>query len=149
MPVVSLRRVIPFPFEASSLMSRSWKRIPSDLADELTDEDGSDPKEFHAKPWDAPPKIGRKCLQLCEQVKDVLQCTLPACADPILQMLIAVNVEPAPNAGRLRVRVTADWNAVNVHQAQASLLRAYALLRTEMARAINRRRAPELSFVIV
>jgi ribosome-binding factor A len=129
-------------------MSRTWKRIPSNLTDELTAEDGGDPKEFHAKPWDAPQKIGRKCLQLCEQVKDVLQRTFPACADSVLQMLVAVSVEPAPNTGRLRVRVTADWNSVSPLEVEASLFWAAALLRGEVARAINRRRAPELSFVI-
>jgi hypothetical protein len=63
-------------------------------------------------------------------------------------MLVAVSVEPAPNTGRLRVRVTADWNSVSPLEVEASLFWAAALLRGEVARAINRRRAPELSFVI-
>lgn len=130
-------------------MSRSWKRSLPDLADELSDEDGTDPKEFHARPWDVPKPAGRKARQLCEQVKDALQSTFPACADPVLQALVVVGVEPAPNCGLLRVRVTADWESLNPHQAHASLLRAGALLRREAIRAINRRRAPELSFEVV
>lgn len=130
-------------------MSRSRKRSISDLADELTPEDGTDPKEFHAKPWDAPKQAGRKARQLCEQVKDALQCTFPACADPVLQALTVVAVEPAPNTGNLRVRVTADWEGVSPTEAEARLVRAAALLRGEVVRAINRRYAPVLTFEVV
>ena len=130
-------------------MSRSWKRSIPDLADELSPEDGTDPKQFHAKPWDAPKQVGRKARQLCEQVKDALQSTFPACADPVLQALLVVGVEPAPNTGRLRVRVTSDWDDLNPHLVHSRLYFAYAMLRCEVARAINRRRAPELTFEVV
>jgi ribosome-binding factor A len=130
-------------------MSRSRKRSQSDLADELSPEDGTDPKEFHAKPWDAPKQAGRKSKQLCEQVKDTLNATFPACADPVLQALLAVDVVPAPNSGRLRVRVTADWESLSPNAVVTRLDHAAAMLRGEVARAINRRYAPELTYEAV
>ena len=46
------------------------------LAGDVSPEDGTDPKEFHAKPWDAPKKAGRKARQLCRQVAEALHAAL-------------------------------------------------------------------------
>lgn len=125
----------------------SRRRPRPDLADELDPEDGVDPKVLHAKPWDAPKQAGRKARQLCEQVKDALHGALAACADPVLQALSVIAVEPAPHTGRLLVRVAAD--GADRDEAAAHLQGAAGVLRGETARAINRRHAPELTFEVV
>lgn len=115
------------------------------LAAELGGEDGSDPKEFHAKPWDAPKRASRKGQQLCGQVKDVLHTALSGCADEVLQGLNIVSVEPAPYTGRLRVLLAAEDRPT----AMEALLRAAGFLRSQVASAINRRYAPELVFEVI
>lgn len=107
------------------------------LADEAGPDDGVDPR-LQRKPWDAPKQAGRKALQLCGQVKDVLQA------------VAVVGVEPAPHTGRLRVTVAVPADgAVARAEAEAHLARAAGLLRSEVAGAVRRRKAPELVFVVV
>ncbi|MBX9581725.1 MAG: hypothetical protein K2X87_15590 [Gemmataceae bacterium] len=120
------------------------------LAADRGPEDGSDPKEFHQKPWDAPKKAGRKALQLCGQVRDVLHAALAGCGDGVLQALTVVGVEPAPHTGRLRVTVAVPADgSVSRDEAAAHLDRAAGPLRSEVAGAIRRRKAPELVFAVV
>lgn len=118
------------------------------LAADLGREDGTDPKEFHAKPWDAPKQAGRKGLQLCAQVKDSLHGALSECADPVLQALGVVSVEPNPYTDRLRVMVSRA-DDVDVSDAAAALVRATGLLRSAVAAAVCRRYAPELVFEVI
>src|SRR5690349_4912154 len=71
------------------------------LCSEAWPEDGVDPRfevrgGSHRQP-------GRKALQLCGQVKEALACLLAACADPVLQALNVVAVQPGPHSGRLVV----------------------------------------------
>ncbi|HJZ57918.1 MAG TPA: hypothetical protein VKE74_23375 [Gemmataceae bacterium] len=133
-------------------MSRRRRVDPelSALAADSSPEDGSDPRQFHAKPWDEPKQAGRKARQLCSQVKDALHGALAACGDRVLQGLAVVGVEPAPHTGRLRVllAVPPDGGISRV-VAEAHLLRAAGLLRAEVAAAISRRYAPELAFEVI
>ena len=115
------------------------------LAAELGGEDGGDPKEFHAKPWNAPKKAGRKGRQLCGQVKDALHVAFAGCADVVLQNVRVVSVEPAPHTGRLRVLIAAEDRLAT----EAALARAVGFLRSEVASAINRRHMPELLFEVI
>ena len=115
------------------------------LAADRSPEDGSDPKEFHAKPWDAPKQASRKGQQLCGQVKDALHTALAGCADEVLQGLNVVSVEPAPHTGRLLVLLATEDRPA----ALKSLLRAAGFLRSQVASAISRRFAPELVFEVV
>jgi ribosome-binding factor A len=117
------------------------------LAAEVGAEDGADPKEFHAKPWDAPKQAGRKARQLCAQVKDALHGVLAGCADPVLQGLGVVSVEPAPHSGLLLVVLAAG--GASRADAVAALARAAGLLRAEVASAVSRRYAPELIFEVI
>jgi ribosome-binding factor A len=117
------------------------------LADELGPEDGGDPKEFHAKPWDAPKQATRKGRQLCAQVRDALHGALAGSADPVLQGLAVVAVDPAPHSGRLRVQVAAAEG--DRAAAETVVLRAAGFLRGEVAAAVSRRYAPELVFEVV
>ena len=117
-------------------------------AAEVGSEDGTDPRRdydrrgLHGKP------PGRKAHQLCGQVANALLVILPGLADEVLRELTVVSVEPAPHSGRLRVTVAGlapadatDFDAVGEH-----LHRAAGLIRSEVAAAVHRRKAPELVF---
>ncbi len=128
-------------------MSRRKRKADeiANLAAELGSEDGGDPKEFHAKPWDAPKQASRKGQQLCGQVKDALHTALAGCADEVLQGLNVVSVEPAPHTGRLLVLLAAEDRPA----ANEALARAAGFLRSQVASAISRRHAPELVFGVI
>jgi len=119
------------------------------LAAELSSEDGTDPKAFHDRRMTAHELRqgpGRKGLQLCGQVKDALTVALAGCADEVLRDLTVVMVEPAPHTGRLMVTVagSAPADVTDRHLTTAAMM-----LRREVARAIHRRKAPELVFQVV
>lgn len=118
------------------------------LADESDPDDGTDPKEFHAKPWDAPKQTKRKAAQLCRQVAEALHDALAACADPALQAAGVLSVTPAPQTGRLCVVLSAPAD-VGANAVLTAAARASCHLRGEVARAINRLYAPELTFEAV
>jgi ribosome-binding factor A len=118
------------------------------LAADLGHEDGSDPKEFHGKPWNAPKKASRKGQQLCGQVKDALSIAFPACADTVLQGLAVIRVLPAPHTGRLLVVVSSAEDVQRAKVVQA-LARATGFLRAEVAATISRRHTPELVFEMI
>lgn len=140
----------PSHSEAKTPMSHRRRKADdlTNLAAELSGEDGTDPKDFHAKPWDAPKQAGRKGRQFCSQVKEALHGAFAGCADPTLQALGVASVEPAPHTGRLRVLVAAPTD-VNRIAAEEALRRAAGFLRAEVAAAISRRYAPELVFEVV
>ncbi len=93
--------------------------------------------------------LDRKALQLCHQVAETLEEVLAECGDVVLQALRVLDVEPAPDASRLLVTVavdptpddTLDPGAVRDH-----LVRASGHLRSEVAGAITRKRAPVLVY---
>jgi ribosome-binding factor A len=129
---------------------RQDKAVPPGLAADTGPEDGTDPRAFHEKPWDAPKAAGRKARQLCGQVREALHGALAACGDGVLQALAVAGVEPAPHTGRLRVLVALPPDgSVSRAVADAHLHRAAGKLRAEVAAAISRRYAPELVFEVV
>ena len=122
----------------------------ADVTDEPGPEDGTDPKEWHRKPWDAPKAAGRKARQLCGQAAEALHAAVGECADPAVQALTVLQVTPAPHTGRLRVTLTLPADgSVGRAEAEAALARAAGRLRGEVADAVHRRRAPELVFEVV
>ncbi len=131
-------------------MSRRHQKSQTDeLAAERSSEDGSDPKAFHDRRMTARELRqgpGRKGLQLCGQVKDALTVALAGCADDVLRDLTVVLVEPAPHTGRLMVTVAGPTPA---DVTDRHLTTAAVLLRREVARAIHRRKTPELVFQVV
>ena len=118
------------------------------LAGDVSPEDGTDPKDFHAKPWNAPKKAGRKAQQLCRQVAEALHAAFAACGEPAVQTAAVLAVEPAPHTGRLRVLVGAPPD-VGREAVASGLGRAAGHLRAEVAGAISRRYAPELVFEVI
>jgi len=93
-----------------------------------------------------------KTMSLCKLVRRIVQTALTGeVADEILQDLAVLEVQPAPNAGRLMVvlmqgRLTADTSLDDIH---ARLDRVQGLLRSEIAQSTARKRTPELAFMVM
>ena len=89
----------------------------------------------------------RKTLQLCRQVQRALILALANChAGDDLNGLFIEDVLPAPDCGHLLVYVVVPAGRPVVDALHA-LRRDAARLRSEVAMAITRKRAPQLSFV--
>jgi ribosome-binding factor A len=89
----------------------------------------------------------RKAQQLCRQVQRALNLALAdRHEDDGLNELFVDEVTPAPDCGRLLVHVVVPATR-SVADVLSSLRRDAARLRSEVAMAISRKRAPELSFV--
>jgi ribosome-binding factor A len=89
----------------------------------------------------------RKARQLCRQVQRALNLALvERHADDSVNDLFVESVSPAPDCGHLLVHVVVPAGGA-VTDALSALRRDAPRLRSEVARAITRKRAPELSFV--
>jgi len=118
------------------------------LAAELHSDDGQDPKEFFRKSKESR-KAGRKAMQLCSQVADTLSLVLSGeCASEVLQNLLVAQVTPAPDASQLLVLLVPapGSRTVPADEVLAEVQAASGRLRTEVAAAISRKRAPRLVF---
>lgn len=92
-------------------------------------------------------RSNQKTQQLCRQVQRTLLLALPGdFADPMLQDLSVADVLPAPDASRLLVRLTTRRPAIELPQILERLERVRGRLRSEVAAAVARKRAPELVF---
>ena len=128
----------------------SRKRLRT-LCAEVHPDDGSDPRVFFRKDGSRV-KPGHKARQLCRQVLEVLDALLAGQAgDDRLLNLAVVDVEPAPDASRLLVTVTprTSDHSTDPIEILASLDRASGWLRSEVASAITRKRAPLLAYRVV
>ena len=89
----------------------------------------------------------RKARQFCRQVQRALNLALAdRIADDGLNDLFVEDVSPAPDCGHLLVHVVIPVDRP-VADALSALRRDAPRLRSEVAMAITRKRAPELSFV--
>ena len=94
-------------------------------------------------------RVDRKLLQLCAQVRDVLNQVLSGeCDDDLLRSLYVESVTPAPDATQLMVVVTPALPGESLDPVQVlpRLAAQSGLLRSEVASSITRRRAPQLLF---
>lgn len=92
-------------------------------------------------------KHERKVQQLCRQVERALAYVVPGgLADPVLQDLSVAAVRPAPDASRLMIWFRTGQPVTELPQILERLERVRGLLRSEVAAAITRKRAPELAF---
>ena len=111
-------------------------------------DDGADPREFF-KQEGFSDRTGRKSHQLCAQVADTLSQLIGGeSGDAVLQSLTVLDVAPAPDASQLLVQVgplTPELK-LTTEEVSAALDRAAGWLRTEVAGAITRKRAPRLVF---
>lgn len=96
-----------------------------------------------------PPKASRKALQLCSQVAETLGQVLAEQEDDDLRDLQVVEVAPAPDASHLLVTVRPFSPQADPVALLSRLGDASGRLRTEIASAVTRRRAPALTFRVV
>jgi ribosome-binding factor A len=88
-----------------------------------------------------------KARQLCRQVQRALNLALAERgSDPELEQLYVDIVTPAPGCGHLLVHIVAPANRT-LPDVLASLRRDAPRLRAQVASAISRKHAPELSFI--
>jgi len=112
-------------------------------------DDGQDPRDFFKRESSTRGQ-GRKTRQLCAQVTQTLEQLLGEAADAQLQALHVVEVAPAPDASQLVVLLASlAGGDVDPGEAEAALGRAAGWLRSEIAAAIHRKRAPSLIFRIL
>ena len=98
------------------------------------------------------PKNDRKTMQLCSQVRrTVEQVLLGDLDDDVLRNLYVVSVDPAPDDSCLLVTVGpyASGVAIDPVQVIAHLGAANGHIRSEVAAAITRRKAPSLLYQVV
>ena len=112
-----------------------------------------DPEFAHALEGGASDRLSsgrqadRKARQFCRQVQRALNLALAdRHADDGLNDLFVDHVSPAPDCGHLIVHVVIPGDR-SVNDALSALGRDAPRLRSEVAGAITRKRAPELSFV--
>lgn len=114
------------------------------LASDLGPDDGLAPRAIVTH--EPRGRSNRKTLQLCGEVERTLNAVLAGeCGDDLLRDVTVVSVVPAPHAARLLVTVSLP-EAVPPEQVLQRLDRARGRLRSEVAAAVRRRRAPELVF---
>jgi len=131
-----------------SSQSRKQEALRQMCAQAYSD-DGVDPRFDKQEDARQGEKPDRKAWQLCKQVARTIELELTAlpAADALTGASVS-GVEPAPNAGRLRVVIVVarDESPAEVER----LLRALAgRLRSAVAAATNRRRVPELVFMVI
>ena len=95
-----------------------------------------------------------KTAALCKQIRRIVSMVLAGeCADPLLQSLFVNDVLPAPNAGRLLVRVVlrpiAGEPAPGLVDVLERLAKVEGLLRMHIGESIARKRTPELTFDVI
>lgn len=103
--------------------------------------------------WDedrGPDAVDRKTAQLCKQVERALVGVLAESRDEKVRELVVASVEPIAGAGQLRAIVlapTASFEALQPYR--DGLDRIHGYVRTEIAQFVNRKRAPEMTFVVL
>lgn len=133
------------PHRKNRRAGREWPRAQI----ESTNNESGGGSDFFRRSNDR--RADRKARQLCRQVLRTLNVALAGCGDEILQDLTVLAVEPAPDAGRLLATVAPGFTARRAGFAGIleRLDRAGGRLRSEVAEAIVRKRAPELAFTVL
>ena len=122
-----------------------------EMCGEIREDDGIDPREFF-KSGRGPRRQDHKAKQLCRQAAETLDQVLSGeTGDRRLAGLRVVSVRPEPDASRLLVTVTADCAKEDFcrEETEAHLQASAGRLRTAVASAITRRKAPTLAFVLL
>lgn len=114
------------------------------LCEEIGPEDGLSPQQLQRRRHAERREINAKDRRLCGQAARSLNLTLPTAADPRLRALLVLRVAPAPDLRRLCAYY--DPGEQPISETQAALEAARPWLRAELARALHRKRVPELRF---
>jgi ribosome-binding factor A len=101
----------------------------------------------HHRPGE-PARARQKTAQLCRQVYRTLVGAIAAADDDALLDVNVESVEPCPDATRLLVllRATRATTREHIESIHRALDRHRGRLRSDVARSVTRKRAPELVF---
>lgn len=131
-------------------LSRKKREQLLTLCGQLNEDDAVDPREFFRKKYRSK---DAKAQRLCKQVEETLSLILSGeIADEMLQALEVFSVQPAPNTRRLLVVVRPHEEVsgtVTPDRILDRLAAVQGLLRSEVAGAISRSRAPSLVFEVM
>jgi ribosome-binding factor A len=134
------------------MTSKKPRRRQTPLCAELHEDDGVDPRAFF-RAGKTGRKAGRKTLQLCSQVQDALNYLLAGDSrDELLALFQVVEVRAAPDASQLLVIVQPAVQLaapVDLREILDRIASASGRLRSGVAAAITRKRAPKLLFQVV
>lgn len=117
------------------------------LCAELDPEDGLTPAELQRLHRQRR-RVDRKIHQLCGQVARALNLSLPAAADPVLRRLLVRRVEPPLDGGRMLAVVEAPADVAPA-LALRRLRDAHGWLRAEVAAGVNRKTAPDWTWLLI
>ncbi len=123
------------------------KHNAKSLCDELTQDDGIDPRIYFSNTTKK--TSDRKTRQLCKEIKQTIALTLAGeMNEPILANLEVIQVDPI--SGSRDFMVILAWNGHKDYfepkEIALTLQKVSGFLRSEIAHSINRKRVPELSF---
>lgn len=113
-------------------------------------DDGIDARDLFRK--SVRKKSNHKAHQLCKQVMETINILLAGgLGDARLHQILVDSVTPAPDSTRLRISVRPmDSNSeYGLSEIQAALNEAHGLIRCEVAAAVQRKKTPELVFLVV
>ena len=124
------------------------RKPPGELSTGFDPLDGVDPRTQQRPSGSS--AANRKALQLAAQAARTLAQVLQGeCADDVLRELRLEDVRPAPDSGHLLVVLSPGDETVPLETYLEHLHKAGGRLRSEVALAIHRRKAPELIFQVV
>lgn len=123
------------------------------VAAELFDDDGVDPRTAFARRAERDDdRLDRKSLQAARVAQRAIEAALIECADPSLDELEVVSVEPQRGAARLEVVVRVpirEATVTDLSQIHERLVRLRGFLRARIASDLRRRKVPELAITVV
>jgi ribosome-binding factor A len=129
--------------------SRMAPPVSLHLCDEPGVEDGTDPRVFFRR---GGRRENHKAKRLCGAVHRTLAlCISSMLDDEAMRSLAVESVEPAPSAGWLTVVLRADrpLDPVDRRRVLRMLESNRGAFRTEIGSAVNRRRLPDLRFLVL
>ena len=128
---------------------KTWLRVARQCCAEIGAEDGIDPRQLAKQPMDS--KRGRKDLQLCKRAKRTVDLVFAGeNLNPLLRELVVNQVKQSANGNQLLVTVLTDPTLSTQETASIveALTQARGYVRTAVAQAIERKRAPAIRFRI-
>jgi ribosome-binding factor A len=130
--------------------SKRWLKGAGSLCEEIGAEDGIAPRFLHRS--STMEKSGYKNRQLCKTARHTLSLVLGGeFSDPMLQSLSVVDVASNDEGASLLVSLgyIDDGSARHAAQILESLHAVQGVLRSALARSVNRKRVPALRFKLV
>jgi ribosome-binding factor A len=131
-------------------LSRKQRDAMRALCGEIHEEDGVDPRDFFRVGGSDRHKNDYATLRLCAQVRQTLELSLPGALGDVGLSLRVESVTPAPDASRLLVSIATEVPTTEEDRRgiAARLAELTPWIRSEVASAITRRKAPGLVYAL-